>query len=73
MDSKIVFWRANATKPAMEIREKMRQQFYFDFCHRKGQTRLHYDGKNFRQKFITSGSIFTMQRCIINNISKNNH
>ena len=51
----------------MGIREKMRLQFYFDSCHCKGQD---YDGKNFHQKFVISGSVSMMQRCIINN-SKN--
>ena len=57
----------------MGIRDKMRRQLYFDFCRRKGQIRRHYDGKNFRQKFVISGSVSMMQRCIINNISKNKH
>ena len=56
---------------AMGISKKLLQQFYLDFCHRKGQKRHHYDGKNFCQKFVISGSISTMQRCIINNTTKN--
>ena len=56
----------------MGIRKKMRRQFYFVFCYREGQMWRHYDGKNFRQKFI-SGSVSTMQQCIINNISKKKH
>ena len=32
---------------AMGIRKKIRQQFYFYFCRRKGQIRRHYNGKNF--------------------------
>ena len=35
---------------------KMRQQFYFDFCLRKGHIQWHYDGKKFCQKFIISVS-----------------
>ena len=33
--------------PAMGIRKKIRRQFYFYFCRRKGQIRRHYNGKNF--------------------------
>ena len=58
---------------AMGIRKKMRRRFYFDSCRHKGQIRRHYDGKNFRQKFVISGSVSVMQRCIINNINKNKH
>ena len=47
---------------------KLPQQFYFDFCHRKGQIHWHYDDK---RKFVISDSVSTMQWCIINNISKN--
>ena len=43
----------------------MRRRFYFDSCHRKGQIRRHYDGKNFRQKFVISGSLSMMQQFII--------
>ena len=32
--------------PAMGIRKKIRRQFYFYFCRRKGQIRRHYNGKN---------------------------
>ena len=32
---------------AMGIREKIRRQFCFYFCRRKGQIRRHYNGKNF--------------------------
>ena len=56
----------------MGIRKKMRRQFYFDICRRKGQIRRHYDGKSFSQKFI-SGIVSTMQRCIIKNIGKSKH
>ena len=31
---------------AMGIRKKIRRQFYFYFCRRKGQIRRHYNGKN---------------------------
>ena len=58
---------------SMGIRKKMRRQFYFDFCCRNGQIRRHYDGKNFRQIFVISAGVSTIQRCIINNISKNKH
>ena len=43
----------------MGIRKKMQRQIYFD--RRKGQIRRHYDGKNFRQTFVISGSVSTMQ------------
>ena len=33
--------------PAMGIRKKIRRQFYFYFCRRKGQIRRHYNGKKF--------------------------
>ena len=56
----------------MGIREKMRRQFYIDICRCKGQIRRHCNGKDFRQKII-SGSVSTMQQCIIKNINKNNH
>ena len=39
-------------------------------CRRKGQIWRHCDGKNFRLQFVISGSVPTMQRCIINNFSK---
>ena len=32
---------------AMGIKKKIRRQFYFYFCRRKGQIRRHYNGKNF--------------------------
>ena len=32
---------------AMGIRKKIRRQFCFYFCHRKGQIRQHYNGKKF--------------------------
>ena len=58
----------------MEIRNKIRRQFHFDFCRRKGQTwRQNYNGKNFHQIFVILGSVSTMQQCIRNNISKNKH
>ena len=47
-------------------------QFYFDFCRLKGQI-WHYTAKNFCQKFVISGSVSTMQQCIVNNISENKH
>ena len=56
----------------MGIRKKMRRQFYFDFYRHKGQIQWHYDGKNFRQKFVISG-VSTMQQYIINNYSKSKH
>ena len=55
-----------------ENEKKMWQQFFF-FCPPEGQIQRHYDGKNFRQKFVISGSLSTMQQCIINNIRKNKH
>ena len=57
----------------MEIRKKMWRRFYFNSCRHKGQIQQHYDGKNFHQKFGIFGSVSMMQRCIINNISKNKH
>ena len=51
----------------------MQRRFYFDSCRRKSQIRRYYNGKNFRQKFVISGSVSMMQQCIINNISKNKH
>ena len=57
----------------MGIKKKMQRQFCFDFCRRESQIRRHYYGKYFSQKFDISGSASTMQRCIINNISKNKH
>ena len=61
------------TFPAMGIRKKMCWQFHFDFCRRKGQIWQLYDCKNFRQKFVIFDSVSTMQRYMINNISKNKH
>ena len=40
---------------AMGIKKKIKQQFYFEFCHRKGQIQQHYDGKKFREKVIIFG------------------
>ena len=41
-----------------DLGKKMRWQFYFDFCPRKGQIQIrHHDCKNFRQKFVISGSL----------------
>ena len=34
--------------PAMGIRKKIRRQFYFYFCRRKGQIRRHYKAKIFK-------------------------
>ena len=53
---------------AMEITEKNVTAILF-----WGQIRRHYDGKNFRQKFVISVSVSTMQRRIMNKISKNKH
>ena len=53
------------------MRKKCDSNFFFG--RPKGQIQRHYDGKNFRQKFVISGSLSTMQQCIINNIRKNKH
>ena len=55
---------------AIEIRKKMRRQFYFDFGRRKSQILRHYDGNKFSSKI--SGSVSTMQRHI-SNLSNNKH
>ena len=46
---------------AKGIRKKMRRQFYFDFCRRKGQIQRHYDGKIFSRKYVISGSASMIQ------------
>ena len=55
----------------MGIRKKMRRQFYFDLWQRSDTTALRR--QSFRQKFVISSSVSTMQRCIINKISKDKH
>ena len=57
----------------MGIRKKMRWKFYFAFRCREDQIQRHYDGRNFGENCVVFGSLSTMQRCIINNISNNKH
>ena len=57
----------------MGIKKKMRWKFYFAFRCREDQIQRHYDGRNFGEKCVVFGSLSTMQRCIINNISNNKH
>ena len=49
----------------MGIRKKIRRQFYFYFCRRKGQIRRHYNGKKWKLSEVVIVILFSAIRLFL--------